>query len=242
FNRPKMHVFNLELMEAILTALRDAEADAAVRAIVLRGAGSVFSAGLDFKAMMQARMEGPEQGERFGETMRQGFRNVWTCPKPTVAAVTGHAIAAGFFVAAACDFRYVAEGPGRYGMNELVFGAPFPPIAVEIGRYALQREMAHAIQSAELYGWEEGLRNGTFHKSFPTEEAVVKAAVEQAAKVGAMPREAYAQVKSQLLAPYVARVDNESEEHKRMTAAIYDSAETLEATMRYVANIVGQKG
>ena len=241
-NRPKMHVFNIELMETLSSTVKAAEGDPNVRSILIRGAGPVFSAGLDFMAMMQAQGESPEQAQRFGNSMRQAFIDVWTCPKPTIAAVTGHAIAAGYFVAIACDFRYVVEGTGRYGINELSFGAGFPPIAVEIGRYVLQQHMPKAIQSAELFDWQEGLRNGTFHASFTSEELTLAAATEQAAKIGAMPREAYAHVKAQLLAPYLERVVNESDASKAQTAAVYNSEETLQAIIKYVSNIGRSKG
>ncbi len=236
-NRPKANVFDIDLMESLSAAVKDAEKDGDVRAILLRGTGPVFSAGLDFKAMMMARSESDAQAERFGASMSQAFLDVWQCSKPTVAAVTGHAIAAGFFVAIACDFRYVVEGVGQYGINELSFGAGFPAIAVEIGRYALQQHMPRAIQSAELFGWQEGLRNGSFHASFGAEEQLVAAATEQAAKTGAMPREAYAHVKTQLLAPYVARVMAESETMKQRTAEIFQSEETMQAIMKHVMNM-----
>jgi enoyl-CoA hydratase len=236
-NRPKANVFDIELMESLSAAVKDAEKDNAVRALLLRGTGSIFSAGLDFKAMVQARSESDAQSARFGNSMSQAFLDVWQCPKPTVAALTGHAIAAGFFVAIACDFRYVVESAGQYGMNELSFGAGFPAIAIEIGRYALQRDMPKAIQSAETFGWQEGLRNGSFHASFGNEDQLLAAAAAQAAKIGAMPREAYAHVKAQLLAPYVERVMAESAEMKQRTAEIFQSEETLQALMNYMMNM-----
>ena len=240
-NRPKVNVFNLELMQSLSSAVKDAEQEASVRALVVRGAGAVFSAGLDFKALLQSHVEGTQRAEHFGSAMDQAFFDVWTCRKPTVAVVTGHAIAAGYFVALACDFRYVVAGGGRYGMNELVFGAGFTRTAIEIGRHALQQHMAHAIQNAELFGWQEGLRNGSFHAGFENEEQLLAAAVAQAAKVGAMPPEAYAHVKAQLLDPYVDEVLAETGEEKRKTLEIYRSRETLQAIKRYVASLGGQQ-
>jgi len=234
-NRPKQNPFDAELGDALSAAVKEAEGDPAVRALVLRGTGAVFSAGLDFKALMQSQMQAG--GEHFGTATSQALADVWTCPKPTVAAVTGHAIAFGFFAAVACDFRYVLEGPGKYGMNELSFGAGFPLLSIEIGRFALQRHMATAILSAELFDWREGLRNGTFHASFASEEQLMAAAVSRAAQIGAMPREAYAHVKEQLLRPYVERWKAETPAQQQVTAAIYRSDESMQALMQHASRL-----
>lgn len=239
-HRPRMNVFNIELMQALSRAVKEAETDVTVRAVVIRGAGSVFSAGLDFQALITARAAG--QTGPFGEAMHQCFLDIWSCPKPTVASVTGHAIAAGFFVAAACDFRHVVEGPGQYGINELLFGAGFPPIAVEIGRWALQRNMAYAIQSAELFDWREGLRNGSFHASHADEDQTLAAALGRAATVGAMPQAAYAHVKAQLLAPYVQRVLGQTPALRERTAAIFENEETVHSMLKYVTGIAARRG
>jgi len=238
-SRPKANLFRVDLAEAISAAVAEATKDDAVRALVFRGEGMCFSGGLDFRALMEAQMAGPEERERFGDAVHRAFIDVWTCPKATVAAMTGHAIAAGWLVGAACDFRCVIEGPGKYGLNELEFGAGFPPIAIEIGRYVLQHRFAAHIQNGECYGWEEGVRNGTFHGSFKSEKELMDAAQAQAARVGAMPRAAYNHVKQQLIAPYMERVKAETPEHKARTAAIYQDPETMEAIMAYVAKVTG---
>ncbi|HSW12822.1 MAG TPA: enoyl-CoA hydratase/isomerase family protein [Solimonas sp.] len=239
-NRPRMHAFNVELMQALSQAMNAAAADGAVRAIVIRGAGAVFSAGLDFEALFAARDAG--QTQAFSDAMQQCFLDVWRCPKPTVAAVTGHAIAAGFFVAVACDFRHVVEGAGQYGINELQFGAGFPSIAVEIGRWALQRDLAYAIQSAELFDWRAGLRNGSFHASHADADQLLAAAVTRAASLGARPQAGYAHVKAQLIAPYVQRVLDETAEQRNRGLAIFESEETVQSMQKHAAAVAVRKG
>ncbi|WP_162932620.1 enoyl-CoA hydratase/isomerase family protein [Solimonas sp. K1W22B-7] len=237
-NRPKSNAFNLELMQAVSAAVKDAERDAGVRALVLRGAGPVFSAGLDFEAMARAQAQGGQEFDEFYQSIGQVFIDLWTCPKPTVAAVTGHAIAAGFFAMLACDFRYVIEGSGRYGMNELAFGGGFSKIVIELGRYRLQRHMAPMIQGTELIGWQEGLRTGCFNASHSSEEALLAAATVQAKKIGAMPQAAYAHVKAQLVAPYVDLALADADENRRRSAAIFSDEESLRAMTLQMAQVL----
>ena len=236
--RPKVNAFDIELMTALSEAMVEAGQQKEIRAVVVTGEGSVFSGGLDFKELFKASMGGPAGAAQFGDAMRQAFIDFWTCPRPTVAAVNGSAIAAGFLIAIACDFRFVTEDDGKYGLNEVTFGAGFPPIAIELGRYVLGRHMPEAILEGELYDWRVGLENGTFNHSVPADEDVVERALEHAKKLGAYPQEAYAHVKAQLIEPYMRVVNNETDEHKAKTASIFTTIETVEALMKYASGVM----
>lgn len=62
---------------------------------------------------------------------------LFTYPRPTVAAVNGHAFAGGLITAAVCDYRVtVADGSARFGLNEVPIGIPMPAVYV--------RMLAHA--------------------------------------------------------------------------------------------------
>lgn len=119
---------DIELGEAFVAELK-AAAGAAVRAVVVTGTGSSFSAGVDLYRLIK---DGPAYGERFLPVLDAMLRNALTFPKPLVAAVNGHAIAGGCILAAACDRRLMAEGNGRIGVPELVVGVPFPALPLQI--------------------------------------------------------------------------------------------------------------
>jgi enoyl-CoA hydratase/carnithine racemase len=236
--RPKVNAFDIDLMTALSGAMKQAGEEASCRSVVLTGSGSVFSAGLDFKAMMFATMEGPDGATRFARAMKQAFTDVWTCPRPTVAAVNGSAIAAGFLIAIACDFRFVTRASGQYGLNEMTFGAGFPPIAVEIGRQAMGRHVTTAMLGAQLFGWEAGLANGSFTHSVSDGQSLVDEAVVWARTLGAYPQEAYAHAKAQLVEPFFRRVREEPPEHAEKTAAIFGTSETVSALMAYASSMI----
>ena len=98
------------------------EADETIRALVVTGAGGVFSSGFDLKEQAAAP---PEGVVAWRHVLRDDFDTVmrfWHISKPTVAAVQGPARAGGCEFAHACDVT-VAAKDARFGEPELRFGA-----------------------------------------------------------------------------------------------------------------------
>jgi enoyl-CoA hydratase/carnithine racemase len=118
----KANALDTELCRALCGALDDAAADG-VAAVVLTGAGPVFSAGVDLKRVTAGR-EGYVAG--FLPELRRAFTRLATFERPVVAAVNGHAIAGGFILLAAADWAVMARGPGRAGVTELLAGPAHP--------------------------------------------------------------------------------------------------------------------
>jgi enoyl-CoA hydratase/carnithine racemase len=110
------------MLEEIGQALDRAEGDAAVRAVIVRGAGKAFSSGFDLKEQME---RAPAGVAAWRPILRRDFDTVmrfWHCPKPTIAAVRGPCLAGACELAAACDLTIAAED-AVFGEPELKFGA-----------------------------------------------------------------------------------------------------------------------
>jgi enoyl-CoA hydratase len=108
-NRPEArNALNPELIDELSDALREADADPAVRAVVLTGAGTVFCAGMDLKAFAKG-------GGKFDGLVwffREGIAT------PVVAALNGSALAGGFELVLACDLVVAAED-AKLGIAEV---------------------------------------------------------------------------------------------------------------------------
>ena len=122
-NRPeRANALNQAMLTEIVQALDEAESAQAVRAIVVRGAGSAFSSGFDLKEQMERRPSGVAQ---WRPILRRDFDTVmrfWHCPKPTIAAVRGPCLAGACELALACDLTIAADD-AFFGEPELKFGA-----------------------------------------------------------------------------------------------------------------------
>jgi enoyl-CoA hydratase len=116
----KLNAIDAGMLAALQRGLDRAEADASVRAVVLRGQGRAFSAGFDL---------GPGGAEKDAVAMRAELRSdfdaimrFWDFPKPTIAAVHGYCLGSAMEMAVACDVTVAAEGC-RFGAPEVRFGS-----------------------------------------------------------------------------------------------------------------------
>jgi enoyl-CoA hydratase len=170
-------------------------ADKDIRALVITGAGKCFSAGLDLKV---APYYSPQEQRLMVEELNDIVLTLYEFPMPTVAAVNGHAIAGGFILAIACDYRIGTTAGCKIGVTESRVGIPFPSSTMEVLLAELSPPVARKMTLVgRNFGPEEAFRNGILDELQPPEK-VLSRAIEVARDLGAMPREAYAQIKHQL--------------------------------------------
>jgi enoyl-CoA hydratase len=122
-NRPeRLNAMNATMLRELHEAMDAAEADNAVRAIVLTGAGSGFCSGFDLKEQAAAKPSGVAEWRPLLRRDFDAIMRFWHSPKPTLAAVRGPCLAGGCELALACDITIAAED-AVFGEPELRFGA-----------------------------------------------------------------------------------------------------------------------
>ena len=108
-NQPdKFNALSSDMLAGLAEAVRGAERDTAVRAIVVTGAGKAFSSGADLTEFNVSA--GPiDAGEHLRKRYHPLITRMRALEKPILAAVNGVAAGAGLSLALACDLRYAAE-------------------------------------------------------------------------------------------------------------------------------------
>ncbi|MBW3620679.1 MAG: enoyl-CoA hydratase/isomerase family protein [Actinobacteria bacterium] len=178
---------------AAITEAFDAAGDA--RAIVLAGREDIFSAGLNVKYMATAGRDGvADLLVAFGRTLMR----VWLEPRPTVAACTGHALAAGTMFAMACDHAVAAAGPHWWGLTETRINFEMPHFGIELARHNVRADRLEdlLLPGAQIPA-EEAVEVG-YADELVALDQVLPRAQAKAAELAALPPAAYAGTKRRL--------------------------------------------
>lgn len=122
--RAPVNALNPALCDALREAI-DAAVAAGVHGLVLAGGPKVFSAGLDVPHLLSLG-EDRAALQSAWESFFNAARALADCAVPVVAAIAGHAPAGGCVLALCCDYRVMASGPYRIGLNETQVGLVAP--------------------------------------------------------------------------------------------------------------------
>ena len=122
-NRPdKLNAINKTMLDELNAALNQIEQNDDIYSVVLNGNGRAFCAGFDLQAGINANRQGEKQWRDALQYDLDVIMRFWNCPKPTIAAVHGYVLAAGFELALACDMT-VCDETSFFGEPELRFGS-----------------------------------------------------------------------------------------------------------------------
>ena len=229
----KANAADLEMLQAISDKFKEL-ADA--RAVILTGAGSMFSAGVDLARLLEG---GVEYAAEFAPLLDKVLREMFAFPAPLITAVNGHAIAGGCMFAVAGDYRIMARGKGRIGAPELMVSVPLPIAPMEMLRFAVPN---HVIQ-AHLYTGETLLADDALAKGFVDEvteaDALLERAEKMARKLGKIDSKNFRMSKAMLRAPALERMDSGAKNLNPAVFARWAETETMDTIRAYMAKLGG---
>jgi enoyl-CoA hydratase/carnithine racemase len=168
-NRPeKRNALSLDLMNDLLAALDRVAQDEAIRVVVIRGAGAMFSAGHDIKEMSGTDKDLHHFRTIFA-TCNRMMQRLHQVPQPVIAQVHGVATAAGCQLVAACDLAIAEEG-ARFATPGVKIGlfctTPMIPLVRLIGR----RRAMDMLLSGRFITSQEALQFGLVNRVVPAEQ------------------------------------------------------------------------
>lgn len=172
-NRPdKLNALNKKTVDEMGVAIKNAIADAEVKAIIITGAGpKSFVAGADIAEFIGRSLE---QGKVLAQAGQTIFKEIENCPKPIIAAVNGFALGGGCELSMACHLR-VASDNAKFGQPEVNLGL----IAGYGGtqrliQYIGKTKAMELHMTADLINAEQALSLGLVNYVVPQDQLITK--------------------------------------------------------------------
>ena len=159
-NRPEIrNAFDEALIASLARALGELDADDAVRAVVLGGAGTAFCAGADLNWMKRMAGYGYEQNLADARALAAMLKTLERMRKPTIARVHGPAFAGGVGLVAACDIA-IGAPEAKFCLSEAKLGLSPATISPYVVRAMGERAARRYFLSAEVFDASEAYRVG----------------------------------------------------------------------------------
>lgn len=179
-NRPeKRNALNDALINALKDAIRAADGDDSLRAIVIRGAGKDFCSGADLSALQKIAAASYEENLQDARNLSELFLLIRNARVPVIAAVHGRALAGGCGLATGCDIVLATE-TARFGYPEVKIGFVPAIVAAILRRNLGEKKSFELLTRGFEYSANEALSLGLVNQLFP-EENFEAAALEYAA-------------------------------------------------------------
>jgi 3,2-trans-enoyl-CoA isomerase len=236
-SRAPANAFNGRLLEQLERRVVEAPSSGA-QAIVISGTPGMFTGGLDVPELLGL---GRDEIREFWRTFYGTLRAVAASEMPVAAALTGHSPAAGAVLAVFCDYRVMADGAFRIGMNEVQVGL-VPPHPLQ---YAMKRLTGPRVGDALLIAGAlvtppEALRVGLVDEVVPVDQ-VVPSAIAWAERTAALPRRAMLETRRIARADLVAQFDALDDGALDEATARWFGDETQQALRALVARLADRR-
>lgn len=228
-NRGPVNALSAGFLMDFAVVLDDLAADDAVRALVLTSPFKVFSAGLDLKEAQDFDLT---QQNAIVEGLNFAFLRLFACPKPTVSAINGAAIAGGLFFVLASDLR-IAGPRARFGLAEVRVGADFPVGPMEIARATLDPNMLRRLMLTGQPIDADTARSAGIVDVVEDGDVRVRALTE-AAQLAELPPRTFASVKRQIRGHVIGVIERAMRDGSNAPTGGWFNSETRAAMQRMI--------
>jgi methylglutaconyl-CoA hydratase len=185
-DRPEVrNAFDDRLIADLRATAEGLADDEGVRAVVLTGAGEVFSAGADLNWMRSMRDYAYEENLDDARRLDAMLRALYDLPKPLIGRVNGHALGGGTGLAAVCDIAVAVE-EALFGFTEVTLGLAPAVISPYVVRKVGRSFARSVFVTGERFGAARALEHGLVHEVVPPDvlDEAVDDAVQRVLRAG----------------------------------------------------------
>jgi methylglutaconyl-CoA hydratase len=175
-SRPeKRNAITAEMIAELFSAFSELEASPA-RVLILTGAGKAFCSGMDLEALKALATQSPAEQREDADRLARLCLRIWSFPKPTIAAVNGHAIAGGCGLATLCDFT-IAVPEAKFGYPEVRIGFLPAVVSVFLIRQIGEKRARDLLLTGRTIDAAEAHRIGLVTQIVPAKELMITAQI-----------------------------------------------------------------
>ncbi len=174
-NRPeKRNALCRELIQALTRAFQKAQVDDQARAVILTGNGTAFCAGMDLEELRSTLDANSEIIWNDALALSTLFDLIYRLPKPTIAAVNGHAVAGGAGLMTICDCA-LSVPEAKMGYPEVRLGLVAAIVLPHLLRHVGERFARYLLLTGELVDANQALGHGLINETVPAEKLMDRA-------------------------------------------------------------------
>ncbi|MBC3910597.1 enoyl-CoA hydratase [Undibacterium umbellatum] len=231
FNRPeKKNAITQAMYQSMADALRDAETDVAVRAILITGKPEIFTAGNDLEDFMKNASSITSSDAI--PSVYQFMQALNESSKPVIAAVSGAAVGIGTTLLMHCDMIYLADN-AKLSMPFTQLGlCPEFASSMIFQQIVGYQRAAEKLMLGEAFSANEAFEMGFVNKVLPLEE-LLPYAQQQAAKLVALPAASIRVTKRLMKGNQPAAISAKMTEENKHFSAMLNAPEAKEAFMAF---------
>ncbi len=195
---------NLPLVNELSETIGNIREDPNVNSLVLTSSNEkFFSMGFNIPELYQLDRD---DFKVFFHGFNRLCMDLYTLSKPTVAAISGHAIAGGCILTFCCDHRFISEGRKLMGLNEIKLGVPIPYPGERILYQLIGERYAYEmVSTGEFYQPSDLYRMGLVDEVVSPGKLLLRS-VEKASSIGTMPTNAFRIIKQNRTEPVITQV------------------------------------
>lgn len=213
-NRSKANPINIEFIHQMQTLVREVNQNSAIRGVILTGQEHYFSAGVDVVELFGADVDAVRH---FWSSLLELLADLLASPKAWVAAISGHSPAGGCVLTLCCDYRVMAQGDYKIGLNEVPVGIVVPVSILDLYASVIGTRLAYQyLLDGRLLSATEALSVGLVDEVVPMAQVVPQATLKLQQYLALNPV-AWQATKCHLRQPLVQRLRDQSDLEDTLT-------------------------
>jgi methylglutaconyl-CoA hydratase len=175
-SRPeKRNAISPEMITEFLAAFTEVE-ESLARVLILTGTGKDFCSGMDLEALKALAEQSPEEQRADADRLAALFQRIWSFPKPTIAAVNGHALAGGCGLATLCDIT-ISVPEAKFGYPEVRIGFLPAVVSIFLVRQIGEKQARNLLLTGMVIEAPEAHRLGLVSQIVPEKELMIAAQI-----------------------------------------------------------------